>query len=158
VYPSPYPSARISSAPIILAAIATAHGNEAQFEAQRQAIRRLMSQDDQSRLACVTVIKPAPELGNEEADSATSQRIKHLVLLRHWAQSLDLDGSRISFHAIEADDAAAALLEYARANQVDHIVIGGPPPDLPLKGLLSTVSTKVAIEAPCTVTVVRARR
>ena len=157
VYPSPRPSARLSSAPIIMAAVATAHGNEAQFEAQRAAVRRLMAHDDHSRLACVTVIKPAPELGNLDEEAATSQRIKHLVLLRHWAEALQLPPARISFHAIEAADPAGGLLDYARANQVDHIVIGGPPPALPLKGLLATVATKVTVEAPCTVTMVRAR-
>ncbi|HSN16218.1 MAG TPA: hypothetical protein VLT61_16415, partial [Anaeromyxobacteraceae bacterium] len=61
----------------------------------------------------------------------------------------------------------------------DHIVIGAPPRDVALRGmlgavstrvapdavpealsffrLLGTVSTKVAAEAPCTVTLVRAR-
>ncbi len=157
IYPGPLPSAHLSGATIIVAAVATAHRNEAQFEAQRAAVRRLMSTDDHSRVACVTVIKPAPELGNIDADAATSQRIKQIVLLRQWAAPLDLPPSRVSFHAIEASDPAAALVDYARANQVDHIVIGGPPPDLPLKGLVGTVSTKVAVEAPCTVTVVRAR-
>lgn len=156
-YPSGKPSAQLSGAAIIMAAVATAHGNEAQFEAQRLAVRRLMCLDDHMRLACVTAIKPSPELGNTAEDAATSQRIKHVILLRHWAEALDLPPSRISFHAIESNDPAAALLEYARANHVDHIVIGGPPPGLPLKGLLGTVSTKVAVEAPCTVTVVRAR-
>jgi eukaryotic-like serine/threonine-protein kinase len=157
MYPAPRPSDRLSTAPIIMAAVATQHGNEAQFEAQRAAVRRLLAHDAQSRLACVTVVKPAPELGNVDAEAATSQQIKHLILLRHWAETLQLPPARVSFHAVESADPAAALLEYARANQVDHIVIGGPPPALPLKGLLATVSTKVMVEAPCTVTVVRAR-
>ncbi len=157
VYPSGRPSAQLSGASIIMAAVATAHGNEAQFEAQRLAVRRLMCLDQQSRLACVTVIKPAPELGNTPEEAATSQRIRQLVLLRNWAASLELPPSRVSFHALEASDPAEALLEYARANQVDHVVIGGPPPGLPMKGLLGTVSTKVAVEAPCTVTVVRSQ-
>jgi nucleotide-binding universal stress UspA family protein len=156
-YPGARPSTQLSNASIILAAVATAHTNEAQFEAQRVAVRRLLSVDEQTRLACVTVIKPAPELGNRDEDAATSQRIKHVILLRHWAEALELPPSRLSFHVLESNDPAAALIEYARANQVDHIVIGGPPPALPLKGLLGTVSTKVAVEAPCTVTVVRSR-
>jgi nucleotide-binding universal stress UspA family protein len=138
-----------------MVAVATAHHNEAQFEAQRHAVRRLMSLDEHTRLACVTAIPPAPEMGNEAEIAATSQRIQQLVLLRNWAESLDLPASRITFHVLEANDAAAALLDYARMNQVDHIVIGGPPPDLPLKGAQRTVSAKVAVEAPCTVTVVR---
>ena len=44
-------------------------------------------------------------------------------------------------------------MEYAKVNQVEHIVIGAPPADVPLKGTF--VSTRVAAEARCTVTVVR---
>jgi nucleotide-binding universal stress UspA family protein len=155
MYPSGRPSAQVSGASIIMAAVATAHHNEAQFEAQRLAVRRLMGLDEHTRLAAVTSIPPAPELGNEEEVSSTSQRIQQLVLLRNWAESLDLPASRITFHVLESGDPAEALLDYARMNQVDHIVIGAPPPDLPLKGVQRTVAAKVALEAPCTVTMVR---
>ncbi len=152
------PSARLSGATIILAAIATTHANEGQAEALRETVKRLLATDDETRLACVTVIRNAPELGgSSEEETATSQRIQHMVLLRHWAEPLALRQGRVSFHAVESSDPAEALLEYARANGVDHIVIGGPPPDMPLKGILGTVSTKVAVEAPCTVTMVRPR-
>ena len=56
---------------------------------------------------------------------------------------------------LESADPAAALLEYARANHVDHVVIGAPPPDVPLRGAAADGATKVALEAPCTVTLVR---
>jgi nucleotide-binding universal stress UspA family protein len=153
----PRPSHALAGARIVLAAIATQHGNEEQFEALRDAVRRLVAEAE-TRVACVTVIKRSSELGGSEpGESATDLRIKHLLLLRHWAEPLALPPGRVSLHALESSDAAEALLAYARANAVDHIVIGAPPPDLPLKGLLGTVSTKVAIEAPCTVTVVRPR-
>jgi eukaryotic-like serine/threonine-protein kinase len=106
----------------------------------------------------VTVMKSTPELGgSDREETAARQRIRQLLLLRHWAEPLAVPPGRISYHALEASDPADALLDYARANGVDHIVIGGPPPDLPLKGVLGTVATKVALGAPCTVTVVRAR-
>jgi eukaryotic-like serine/threonine-protein kinase len=150
------PTAQVARAPIVMAAVATGHGNEAQFEAMRRAVRRLLDADAGMRLACVTAIKPTPELGGSSVEeTATRQRIKHLVLLRHWAEPLGLPRGRVSYHAIAAPDPADALLDYARANGVDQIVIGAPPPDLPLKGIMQTVSTKVALGAPCTVTVVR---
>jgi nucleotide-binding universal stress UspA family protein len=150
------PTAQVAQAPIVMAAVATGHGNEAQFEALRRAVRRLLEAEPGMRLACVTAIKPTPELGGSGVDeTATRQRIKHLVLLRHWAEPLGLAAGRVSFHAIAAADPSAALLEYARANAVDQIVIGAPPPDLPLKGIMQTVSTKVVLAAPCSVTVVR---
>jgi eukaryotic-like serine/threonine-protein kinase len=156
--PPPKPSTQLSAAPIVLAAVATAHGNEAQSEAMRSAVRSVLAAAGETRLACVTVMKPTPELGGSDAvETAARQRLKQLVLLRHWAEPLALPAGRVSFHALEDTDPAAALLDYARANGVDHIVIGGPPPDLPLKGVVGTVATKVALGAPCTVTVVRAR-
>ena len=150
------PTAQVARAPIVLAAVATGHGNEAQFEALRRAVRRLLDAEPGMRLACVTAIRPTSDLGGSaEDETAARQRIKHLVLLRHWAEPLALPRGRVSFHAIAAADPADALLDYARANGVDQIVIGAPPPDLPLKGIMQTVSTKVALGAPCSVTVVR---
>jgi nucleotide-binding universal stress UspA family protein len=178
--PIPRPSEQLAGAAIVMVAVATAHADEAQQQALREAVGRVMAMEGEARLACVTVIRPAPELGGSALDdTATSHRIKQLVQLRHWAEPLRLEASRISFHVLEASDAAEALLRYARVNAVDHVVIGAPPRDAPMKGmlasvstgvapeaapeplqlfrLLGTVSTKVALEAPCTVTVVRPR-
>jgi nucleotide-binding universal stress UspA family protein len=177
----PAPTARLAGPSIVLVAIATQHADDAQLDALREAVRRMRAGAAAQRFACLTVIRPVPELGGgTEEDSATSQRIKHLVLLRHWAEPLGLSTGQISFHVVESGDPADAILKYARLNQVDHIVIGAPPRDVPLRGmlgtvqstvpseaapepmqllrLLGTVSTKVAAEAPCSVTVVRPRR
>jgi serine/threonine protein kinase len=156
--PSPLdrPSQQLSSASIVLAAVATLHKNEQRFQVLRDVVRRLLAIDPDRRLTCVTVIPPASELaGGKEEEAGTSMRIKHLVLLRNWAEPLGLPPERISYHVIESGDPAAALMEYARVNQVDHLVIGAPPADVPMKG--SFVSTRVAAEAPCSVTVVRPR-
>ena len=74
------------------------------------------------------------------------------------AAPLGLPPGQISFHVIEATNAAEALLAFARQNRVDHIVIGAPARGIPLRGLLGTVATQVAMEAPCTVTLVRHER
>jgi nucleotide-binding universal stress UspA family protein len=156
--PSPVdrPSAQLSSATIVLAAVATQHKSEERFEALREVVRRLMAVDPDRRLSCLSVIKPVSELAGGKAEEAgTAQRIQHLVLLRHWAEPLGLLPDRLSYHVIESNDPAAAIMEYAKVNRVEHIVIGAPPPDVPLKGTF--VSTRVAAEARCTVTVVRSR-
>jgi nucleotide-binding universal stress UspA family protein len=177
---APAPTQRLAGPAIVLAAIATEHADDAQLDALREAVRRIRAASPEQRLACMTVIRPAPELGGESEDeAATSQRIKHSVTLRHWAEPLGLEPGQISFHVIESSEPAEAILKFARMNQVDHIVIGAPPRDVALRGmlgtvssrvssdaapeplqflrLLGTVSTKVAAEAPCTVTVVRPR-
>jgi len=155
--PSPLdrPSQQLAIASIILVAVPTSHKNEQRFQALREVVKRLLISDPDRRLACVTVIPPVSGLaGGKEEEAGTSQRIEHLVRLRHWAESLDLPPERISYHVIEGDP-ADALLEYARFNQVDHLVIGSPPAEVTLKA--GFISTKVAAEAPCSVTVVRVR-
>jgi nucleotide-binding universal stress UspA family protein len=176
--PCPQPSAYVARGSIVLATLATAHAEAAQAEAIREAVRRVLAVGGHTRLAVLTVIPPTPDLGgSEREDTATAQRLKHRVLLRHWAEPLKLPATQLSIHVLEATDPAAAILEYARANAVDHIVIGAPPREVALRGilgavatrvapdaapeplqllrLLGTVSTKVAAEAPCTVTLVR---
>src|SRR5512145_1121829 len=177
----PRPSATVSRASIVLAAVASTHADEEQADAIREAVRKIMAAGGHTRLAVVSVVKPTSELGGStEAETASRQRIRHLVVLRHWAEPLQLASGQVSFHVVESESPAEALLAYARANQVDHLVIGAPPRDVALRGmlgavsnrvapdaapeplsffrLLGTVSTKVAAEAPCTVTVVRSRK
>jgi hypothetical protein len=151
------PSAQLFRAPIVLAAVATQRPDEARFEALRRGVSRFLEGGaGEVRLACVTVIPPTPELGGRtEEDTAGGRRIRHLVLLRHWAEPLRLAPGRLSMHVLESADPAAALLEYARSNHVDHIVIGAPPPGVPASVRASTVSLRVAAAAPCTVTLVR---
>jgi nucleotide-binding universal stress UspA family protein len=45
---------------------------------------------------------------------------------------------------LESTGPAEALLAFARQNRVDHVVIGAPARDIPLRGLLGTVATQVA--------------
>lgn len=154
--PVPLPSSQVASAPILLVAVATQHGDEATLQALRETVRRLLAAPGPHRLACVTVIRPVSELGgSREDETAARQRIRHLAVLRGWAEPLGLAAGRTSFHVLEASGTADALLAFARQNRVGHIVIGAPARDIPLRGLLGTVATQVAMDAPCTVTLVR---
>jgi nucleotide-binding universal stress UspA family protein len=141
---------------VVLVAIATQHTNEERNEALRAEARRLVRAAPDTRLACVAVIRPASDPAGA-ALGATSQRIRHLVLLRHWTEGLDLAPGQVTHHVIESGDAAEALLDYARRNHVDQVLIGAPPRDAALGGLVGTVAMKVMASAPCTVTVVRQR-
>jgi nucleotide-binding universal stress UspA family protein len=62
---------------------------------------------------------------------------------------------RISLHAIESDDAAAALLQFAKANNVDLIVVGAPGPTQPEKSWGRSVASDVTANSRCSVHVVR---
>jgi len=143
---------------IVMAAVATQHTNDQRSEALRTELRRLVRPGDDGRLACVAIIRPGAEMGPGDVEaSPTNQRIKHLVILRHWSESLGLPPAQLTHHVIESTEPAEALLEYARRNHVDHIVIGAPPRHASLGGLFETVASRVTAEAPCTVTVVRPR-
>jgi K+-sensing histidine kinase KdpD len=83
-----------------------------------------------------------------------NKQIGRLVGLKHWAEPLKLEEHRLTAHVLEAVDPASAILEFAQANHVDHILIGARHNSL-LRKLLGSVSAKVAAEAHCTVTIVR---
>ena len=101
-------------------------------------------------------------IGMDERMDAQGQSVhlKQLVALKHWARpiskALKLEEGRLTFHVLEAPDPAVAIVDFARRNQVDHIVMGARTQSLKRR-VLGSVSAEVASEASCSVTVVRAR-
>ncbi|HZW76008.1 MAG TPA: bifunctional serine/threonine-protein kinase/universal stress protein [Caldimonas sp.] len=157
-------AATSARSPIVLAAVDVAGAEPALLESVREAALRLLKSEPGARLACLTVMR-IHRIGMDdllEADG-TSRHVKLLVELRHWARPLlhaaglahGDAASRITYHVLEAPDPAAAVVEYARRNQVDHIVLGARSSGR-LRRHLGSVSARVAAEADCTVTVVRA--
>jgi non-specific serine/threonine protein kinase len=149
---------QLSRAPIILVAIDLSAGNEDLAEAQRNLIGRIISMEQEARVACVNVLKlsriAVDVLEDEEGRSLHVQR---LVQLKHWGATLDIPKERITYSVLEATDPAAALIDYARHNNVDHIVLGARASSA-LRRYLGSVSSQVVAEAPCSVTVVRTPR
>ena len=155
--PCPPPSTRIGPAPIVLVALGPAQSDESLFEALRDAAQRLIAADDRYRVACVTAVPPAAALSGERyEDTATGRHIKHLVNLRRWAKPLQLPEERLTYHVLESEKPAAALIDYAKMNDVDQILMGAPRSGAPMR-LFPGVSAQVVAEAPCSVTVVRPR-
>ena len=62
----------------------------------------------------------------------------------------------MTFTVLEAVSPAGALLDYLGNNSVEHILLGARA-NSAMRSLLGSVSGEVAANAPCTVTVVRAR-
>jgi nucleotide-binding universal stress UspA family protein len=146
-----------SQAPIIVVAVDLDESREALVEALRAQVRVALNAAPDARVACVNVLK-LKALGVDEHSDAdgASKHIKRLVDLRAWAQPLHLPEGRVTFHVLEAIKPADALLDYARMNHVDHIVMGARANSIS-KRFLGSVSAEVAAQAPCTVTVVRHR-
>jgi eukaryotic-like serine/threonine-protein kinase len=145
--------------PIIMAAVDT-DGASALLDQLRESVRRIVLTEPGARLACVSVMRTA-RIGMDDLVDKTGQsrHVKQLVHLKHWARpisrSLNLDEGRLTFHVLEAPDPAAAIVEFARRNQIDHIVMGARGQSA-LRRYLGSVSSQVVAESDCTVTVVRA--
>ena len=74
--------------------------------------------------------------------------IRHLSELRRWAKPLQLPEERLTYHVLESDQPAAALLDYAAVNEVEEILMG-------FGGNAGKEALQVAAQAPCSVTIVR---
>jgi len=151
---------QVARCPIVVAAVDVDNAAPELLERLRETVQRIVLAQPGVRLACVSVMKTARIGMDERVDEAgRSVHVRQLVGLRHWARpisrELALDEGRLTFHVLEAPDAAAALVDFAARNQVDHIVMGARGASA-LRQFLGSVSSQVAAQAACTVTVVRA--
>jgi nucleotide-binding universal stress UspA family protein len=151
-------AAQLASGPIVMIALDVSEESRELNEALRVTAERILATLPAARLACLNVLKLGRVTIDRTLDEeGNNKHVDRLVALRHWAQPLKLDENRLTVHVLEAIDPAAAILEFADANHVDHIVIGARQSSL-RRMLLGSVSAKVAAEAACTVTVVRPPR
>jgi len=146
---------QLNRAPIVMAAVDLTQEWEALADALRTAARHVLQAAPEARLACVSVLRTHRIAIDEPLDAAGKHRhVQRLVQLQHWARPLALADGRVTFHVLEAPDPATAILDYARGNRIDHIVIGSRGAST-LRRYLGSVSTQVVAQAECTVTVVK---
>ena len=153
--PSPLPSQQIDEVPIVMVAIPNKDVQDATLYSLRQAVARALGTRPGARLACVTVISPGDTSGSSVQTSETHVHRHHLASLRQWAQPLDLLNHQASYHVLEAGDVAQALVAYAEGNHVSVIVMGAATHGLLTQRFVATVPIKVAMDAPCTVILVK---
>ena len=123
----------------------------------RQAVDKSLGIRPGARLAVVTVISPNQTSSTEHDKSETSVHRQYLTMLREWAQPLNLEGHQTSFHVIESSDVAQAIVRYAEGNNVSIIVMGAATHGLQMQRFVATIPIKVAMDAPCTVVLVKQR-
>ena len=121
----PVAAGQISYAPIVAVAVDLSDGSASLNDALRITTERLLATLPSARLACLNVLK----LGRITIDytldeQGKNKQIDRLVALKHWAEPLKLESHRLTAHVLEAVDPANAILEFAQANRVDHILIG----------------------------------
>ncbi|MBL8329714.1 MAG: universal stress protein [Rubrivivax sp.] len=157
--PAPSVLTRAMKGPLIVAAVDVDNASPALLDRLRQAVARTVAAEPGARLACVSVMR----VGGIRVDEFIDQQgrpthVKQLVSLRHWAEpigrALALDERRLTYHVLEAADAATALVEYAQRNDAEHLVMGARGSST-LRRYLGSVSSQVVAQANCSVTVVR---
>ncbi len=153
--PSPIASQQIDEVPIVMVAVPHNDVTDATLYSLRQAVARSLGTRPGARLACVTVISSSQTSASEEHKSESTVHRRYLTSLRQWAQPLDAPGRQMSFHVLEAGDVAQAILDYARGNNVSVIVMGAATHGLKTQRFIATVPIKVAMDAPCTIILVK---
>ena len=149
---------QIREVPIVMVAMPHEDVSEATLYSLRAAAQRSLGNRPGARLAVITVMSPNASSSTDSARSETALHRQQLAQLQRWAQPLDLSDHQVSFHVLESGDVATALLRYAHGNAVDLIVMGAATHGLQLQRLIATVPIKVAMDAPCTVMLVKAER
>jgi nucleotide-binding universal stress UspA family protein len=149
----PRPGAR---AVVILVAVDTEHPDDERHSPLQWTTRQIVSLNPEYRLMCVSVIRSAPVgEGPTVLETATGKHLEHKGRLKRWVAPLMLAPSRVSLHVVEAANAADTLLELARVNHVDLIVLGAPLASKKTLGWWRSAASTVTANAPCSVHVVR---
>jgi len=147
--PPVHPHDRLASSPHVLVAVDSAHAGEALKEALLRAVGHIARTEPHAYFTCLSVVT------EDEVERNADAALERQVALRRWAKPLRLPAERIVFHVL-AGNPAAKIIEYARQHVVDQLIIGAGG-SMRIRRFLGGVSYKVAIRAPCTVTVVRPR-
>ena len=152
--PPPQVKRAAHAAPVIMVAVDTAQPQDERQPGILQATRNMLSLSDEYRLVCVSVVG-APPLGGSGEEGHSALHVEHMSRLRSWTAPLGLPMQRLSLHVLVAADAASALVDFARRNQVDLIVLGAPRPKQQPLAWMRSVASGVTANAHCSVHVVR---
>ena len=153
--PSPLPAQQIETVPIVMVAVPYKDATDETLYSLRQAVERSLGNRPGARLACVTVIPSSLTSMSDEAKSETQVHRRYISALHQWAQPLDCPDHQLSCHVLESGDVAQALLDYARGNHVNLIIMGAATHGLKTQRFVATVPIKVAMDAPCSIILVK---
>ena len=146
-----------ADAPIVLVALDLDNTLPDVADAIRLTTERIIEKSQGTRVACLNVQRiNRINLDSSLDEAGQNKHVARLVQLKGWAQPIGRQEGAITFHVVEAVDVARAILDFARSNKVDHIVMGARQSST-LRTLIGSVAGEVAAHAPCTVTVVRNR-
>jgi eukaryotic-like serine/threonine-protein kinase len=139
--------------PIIVVAVDLHPGHGEVQQALLDAAVSVLSNMPGARLACLNVMQTSLIAIDENVD-ATGENIhvQRIAKLRRWAEPLQLPIGKITYHLVEAHSIAGGIIDFARSNAVEHLIVGAPAFGGPA---VSRLVTRIAAEAPCGMTLVR---
>ena len=141
-------------APIILVVVDLRPGLDELRHALLDAAVAVLANMPGARLACLNVMQTSLIAIDENVDAVGDNiHVQRIAELRRWAEPLQLPRGKITYHLVESHGVAAGIIDFARSNQVDHLIIGAPTSG---GALANRLPAQITAEAPCTVTVVRA--
>ena len=150
------PQMLVSQSPVIMVAVDTSHPDDERHRAVQWSVRQMASLNLEFRLVCVSaVLTPSGMEANDTERTASGQQLVHKVRLQNWIEPLRLPIHRLSLHVLESDDPATTLLDFAKSNNVDLIVLGAPAPTDAAMAWWRSVASTVTANAHCSVHVVR---
>jgi nucleotide-binding universal stress UspA family protein len=142
--------------PVIIVAIDTVHPNDERHAAIRRVTQQMLTASSEFRLVCVSVIDASSRTPVEARPGGESElQLEHLIRLRHWVDPLKLSPDRMSLHVLESTSPSSALLDFARRNHADLIILGAPGAAERGMAWWRSVASSVTANAPCSVHVVR---
>jgi non-specific serine/threonine protein kinase/protein-serine/threonine kinase len=143
-------AAQLASVPIIVVAVDLSPEGERLAEVLLRAVKRMLI-----LIACVNVIK-TNRIGIDQGtdDQGNNLHVLRLVQLKAWAAGIELPDHRLTYTVLEGPDPGQAIIDYATANEVDHIMMGARGHST-TRRYLGSVSAQVVAEAHCSVTVIR---
>jgi serine/threonine protein kinase len=154
--PRRLPKSQVAATPIIMVAVDTGNPADERQPALQRATAQILSLSIEFRLICVSVIgRLVAAESSIDGETASGIYLDHLARLRHWVEPLRLPAHRLSLHVIESANPENALLEFARNNHVDLIVLGAPHPSQLGLAWWRSVASGVTANARCSVHVVR---
>jgi nucleotide-binding universal stress UspA family protein len=148
-------AAQLASVPVIVVAVDLSPQGERLADYLLRAVKRMLVLEPDARIACVNVIKTA-RIGIDQGtdDQGNNLHVLRLVQLKAWAGGIDLPDHRLTYTVLEGPDPGQAIIDYATANEVDHIMMGARGYST-TRRYLGSVSAQVVAEAHCSVTVIR---